>query len=72
MDMTFQKYRVALIGVAVALVALASSIVIIPETQQGVVIRTGQPVRIFNMFKPDDLSFTFYAPIWPPPTHTGF
>jgi len=53
MDMTFQKYRVALIGVAVALVALASSIVIIPETQQGVVIRTGQPVRIFNMFKPD-------------------
>lgn len=53
MDMTFQKYRVALIGAAVALVALASSIVIIPETQQGVVIRTGQPVRIFNMFKPD-------------------
>ncbi|MFN3990140.1 MAG: protease modulator HflC [Erythrobacter sp.] len=53
MDMTFQKYRIALIAGIVALVALASSVVIIPETQQGVVIRTGQPVRIFNMFKPD-------------------
>jgi len=53
MDMTFQKYRIALIAGAAALIALASSVVIIPETQQGVVIRTGQPVRIFNMFKPD-------------------
>jgi len=53
MDMTFQKYRMALIAAAVALVALASSVVIIPETHQGVVIRTGQPDRIFNMFKPD-------------------
>jgi membrane protease subunit HflC len=53
MDMTFQKYRMVLIGAAVALVALASSVVIIPETHQGVVIRTGQPDRIFNMFRPD-------------------
>jgi membrane protease subunit HflC len=53
MDMTFQKYRMVLLGAAVALVALASSVVIIPETHQGVVIRTGQPDRIFNMFKPD-------------------
>ncbi|MFN4039194.1 MAG: protease modulator HflC [Erythrobacter sp.] len=53
MEMTFQKYRLAIIGVAVALVALASSIVIVPESQQGVVIRTGQPVRVFNLFKPE-------------------
>ena len=53
MDRTFQNYRMVLIGAAVALVALASSVVIIPETHQGVVIRTGQPDRIFNMFKPD-------------------
>ncbi len=53
MDAAFQKYRIAMIAVVVALVALASSVVIIPETHQGVVIRTGQPVRIFNMFKPD-------------------
>jgi membrane protease subunit HflC len=53
MEMMLQKYRFALIGVAALLVALASSIVIVPESQQGVVIRTGQPVRIFNMFKPE-------------------
>lgn len=53
MEMTFRNYRMVLIGAAVALVALASSVVVIPETHQGVVIRTGQPDRIFNMFKPD-------------------
>ena len=52
MDTTFQKFRLALGAGAVLLVALASSVVIIPETHQGVVIRTGQPDRIFNMFKP--------------------
>lgn len=53
MELNFQKYRLALVGIAIALVALASSIVIVPETQQGVVIRTGEPVRIFNMFRPE-------------------
>jgi modulator of FtsH protease HflC len=53
MEMTFQKYRVAIIGAVILLVALASSIVIVPETKQGVVVRTGQPVRIFNMFRPE-------------------
>lgn len=53
MEMTFQKYRLAIIGAVVALVALVSSVVIVPETHQGVVIRTGKPVRVFNMFKPD-------------------
>lgn len=53
MEMTFQKYRLAIIGAVVFLVALASSVVIVPESQQGVVVRTGQPVRIFNMFQPD-------------------
>jgi modulator of FtsH protease HflC len=53
MELNFQKYRMAIIGVVVLLVALASSVVIVPESQQGVVVRTGQPVRIFNMFKPE-------------------
>jgi modulator of FtsH protease HflC len=53
MEMTFQKYRFAIIGAVILLVALASSIVIVPETKQGVVVRTGQPVRIFNMFRPE-------------------
>ena len=35
------------------MVVLLASVVIVPETHQAVVIRTGQPVRIFNMFRPD-------------------
>lgn len=53
MEMSFQKYRLAIIGGIAALIALASSVVIVPETHQGVVIFTGKPVRVFNMFSPD-------------------
>jgi modulator of FtsH protease HflC len=53
MDIAFQRYRMAIIGAVILLVALASSIVIVPETHQGVVIRTGEPVRVFNLFRPE-------------------
>jgi membrane protease subunit HflC len=53
MEMVFQKYRLALIAAVAALVALASSVVIVPETHQGVVIFTGKPVRVFNLFQPE-------------------
>jgi membrane protease subunit HflC len=48
-----QNYKAAVVVAIVALVALMSSIVIVPETHQGVVIFTGKPVRVFNQFKPD-------------------
>jgi modulator of FtsH protease HflC len=53
METAFSRYRAVVIGLAAVLIALASSIVIVPETHQGVVVRTGQPVRIFNMFRPE-------------------
>ena len=49
----FQNTRNLIIAGVVVLVALLSSMVIVPETHQGVVIRTGKPVRVFNMFRPD-------------------
>jgi len=49
----WQKYRIAFIAVGVILAALASSIVIVPESHQGVVIRTGKPDRTINRFNPD-------------------
>ncbi len=48
-----QNYKTLAIVAAVILVALASSIVIVPETHQAVVIQTGQPNRVFNQFRPD-------------------
>ncbi|MDP2130229.1 MAG: protease modulator HflC [Erythrobacter sp.] len=53
MNAMLQNYKAAVVVAIVALVALMSSIVIVPETHQGVVIFTGKPVRVFNQFKPD-------------------
>ncbi len=49
----WQKYRIPLIAVGVILAALASFVVVVPESHQGVVIRTGKPERVINPFKPD-------------------
>lgn len=49
----WHEYRAAiLLGGAVVLAALAG-VVIIPETQQAVVVRLGEPVRVINRFKPN-------------------
>ena len=36
----------------VLLIVIVSSVVIVPETQQAVVVRTGEPVRVINRFDP--------------------
>lgn len=53
MNSMFQNPR-NLIIIAIALVvAVIASVVIVPETHQAVVIRTGEPVRVINQFRPD-------------------
>lgn len=53
MDQLWQRSKGAIIA-AVAVVILAmSSVVIVPETQQVVVVRLGEPVRKINAFKPN-------------------
>jgi membrane protease subunit HflC len=49
----FQTYKAFVISGIVLLLALLSSVVIIPETHQGVVVQAGKPVRVFNQFRPD-------------------
>jgi membrane protease subunit HflC len=48
----WQKYKIAIIAVAVLIAAFLSSVVIVPETQQVVVLRFGEPVRTMNRFDP--------------------
>lgn len=43
----------AFIGIA-ALILLGSTLSIVPETQQGVIVRFGQPVRIVNRYVPNE------------------
>lgn len=47
----WQDHKASLAAIAVALIVLLSSVVIIPETQQAVVIRLGEPVGVFNQFR---------------------
>ena len=54
MTSLFQNYKALLIGGAVVISAALSSLVIVPETHQAVVIRTGNPVRVMNQFRPDE------------------
>lgn len=53
MDRLWENHKLTIIAIVVALIALASSIVIVPETHQAVKIRTGNPVAVINRFDPD-------------------
>jgi membrane protease subunit HflC len=44
--------KLALGALAALLILVASSVVIVPETQQVVVVRLGEPVRVINQFRP--------------------
>ena len=48
-----QNTKALIIGAVVVVIALISSIVIVPETHQAVVIAAGKPVRTFNQFRPE-------------------
>jgi membrane protease subunit HflC len=49
----WQEQKVALIAIIAVVVAVFSSVVIVPETEQAVVVRVGEPVRVINRFRPD-------------------
>lgn len=49
----WEKHKLTIMVVAALVVAALSSMVIVPETQQGVVVRTGEPVRVINQFRPN-------------------
>ncbi len=53
MNSLIQNPRNLIIAGVAVVVALLSSVVIVPETHQAVVIRTGNPVRTINQFRPD-------------------
>ncbi len=43
----------AIIGAVVLAVAALSSVTVVPETEQAVVVRFGDPVRVINRFRPN-------------------
>ena len=49
----FRENRAALVAAVLLLVALASSLMVVPETMQAVIVRTGEPVRVVNRYRPN-------------------
>ena len=48
----WHSHRIAVVAAAVALVAALSTLIVVPETEQAVVVQLGKPVRTFNKFHP--------------------
>jgi len=64
MESVWQNHKMSLIALAVLIVAALSTIIVVPETQQAVIIRTGQPVAVVNKFKPNQPYGRTGAGIW--------
>lgn len=48
-----EDQKLTLAAIVIAVVALFSSVVVVPETEQAVVVRFGEPVRVINRFRPN-------------------
>lgn len=53
MENIWQTYKAAIIAVAALLVALYSSLFVVAESRQAVIIRTGNPYKVVNIYRPD-------------------
>lgn len=49
----WEEQKAVIVAVAVALVAMLSVMIVVPETEQAVVVRLGDPVRVINRFHPN-------------------
>ena len=54
MESLWENHKSTIIAVILLAIAALSSVVIVPETHQAVVIKTGEPVRVINQFRPDE------------------
>lgn len=48
------RFRLPIIAIGVVTAGLLSTLFVTPETKQAVIIRTGEPQQIVNMYRPDD------------------
>ncbi len=64
MEAFFQNHKASIIAVVVLAVAALSTIIVVPETEQAVIVRTGEPIAVVNKFKPDQPYGQTGAGIW--------
>jgi membrane protease subunit HflC len=64
MDGFWQNHKLSVIALVILLVAAFSTLIVVPETEQAVIIRTGEPVAVINKFKPNQPYGRTGAGIW--------
>jgi membrane protease subunit HflC len=53
MSNLWQNYKAYWIAAGVIVIALMMSVIVVPENEQAVVIRTGKPIAVYNRFNPN-------------------
>lgn len=53
MEAIWRNHKPSLIALAVLVILAFATIIVVPETQQAVKIRTGEPVEVVNRYRPD-------------------
>jgi membrane protease subunit HflC len=64
METLWANHKGSIVALALLVVAALSTLIVVPETQQAVIIRTGEPVAVVNKFKPDQPYGETGAGIW--------
>ena len=64
MENLWQNHKMSLIAFAAVIVIALSTLIVVPETQQAVIIRTGEPIAVVNKFKPDQPYGKTGAGVW--------
>lgn len=52
METFWQERKVAILTALAIVVAALSTLIVVPETRQAVIVRVGEPVRVINRFRP--------------------
>ena len=53
MESIWQHYKAAVVAISALIVAAFSSLFIVSESEQAVIIRTGEPYKVVNIFRPN-------------------
>jgi membrane protease subunit HflC len=64
MESVWEDHKRSIIALAALVVAALSTIIVVPETEQAVIIRTGEPLSVVNRFEPNQPFGRTGAGIW--------
>jgi modulator of FtsH protease HflC len=60
----WQNHKLSLVALAALVVIAFMTVIVVPETQQAVIIRNGDPVAVVNKFKPNQTYGRTGAGVW--------